>query len=378
MLLSIDIHQLTAALARSGYFFTNMKPSKLILSDGTTFTGLSPDWQKDIFGGEVVFTTGMTGYVETLTDPSYAGQIIAFTYPLIGNYGVPGMKDWEAKKIHANGVVVDWACQNYSHPAGLISLLAWLKEQKIPIITSVDTRALTKILRQFGTKPGLINCAPAITAAKTEFLLKSIVQGNKNLVDRVSIKQTKLYGQGKRKIIVVDCGLKENIIRSLLSFDLAIQRVPYDYDYTNEKFAGLLLSNGPGDPTECQATIKILKKAIKLKKPIFGICLGTQIMALAAGAKTYKLPYGHRGQNQPCLDTETKRCYITSQNHGYAVAEQTLSKDWYVNFKNLNDNSVEGIAHKKLPFFAVQFHPEANPGPTDTAWLFDKFYKLIK
>lgn len=355
-----------------------MLSARLILHNNTVFTGLSPDWQKDTFAGEVVFTTGMTGYVETLTDPSYAGQIITFTYPLIGNYGVPNKKFWEAKKIHANGVVVDWACQNYSHPVGLMSLLAWLKEQKVPIITGIDTRALTKILRQSGTMPGLINYATDSTNSKIKFLLKSVIQENKNLVAKVSIKQKRIYGHGKRKIIVVDCGIKENIIRSLLSFDLTIHRVPHDYDYTNENFAGVLLSNGPGDPVECRATIKILKKAMGLKKPIFGICLGTQIMALAAGAKTYKLPYGHRGQNQPCIDTQTRHCYITSQNHGYAVKEKTLPKDWYVSFKNLNDSSVEGITHKKLPFSAVQFHPEASPGPTDTAWLFNKFYKLIK
>jgi carbamoyl-phosphate synthase small subunit len=206
----------------------------------------------------------------------------------------------------------------------------------------------------------------------------SFVDPNKtHLVSRVSIQKPKTYGKGKKRIIAVDCGMKENIIRNLLEFPVTVKRVPFDYDYTNERYDGVFLSNGPGDPARCVETIAILKKAIKLKKPIFGICLGSQLMALAAGGKTYKLPYGHRGHNQPCQDTETGRCYLTSQNHGYAMREKTLPKGWSVNFRNLNDGSVEGVAHDTLPFFSVQFHPEAAPGPTDTAGLFETFFGLL-
>lgn len=346
-------------------------PSQLILQNGQKIIGSSPTWQNNqTFYGEVVFNTGMTGYVETLTDPSYKGQILTFTYPLIGNYGVPNPRFWESKKIHAVGVVVSETCENWSHYQGTESLLQWLKEQKVPIITGVDTRVLTKILRESGVMLG------AISAPKEK--IKSFLDPNQqNLVAQVSIAKNQIYGQGKKKIILVDCGMKENILRSLLKFSLTIKRVPYDYDYTKEKFDGIFLSNGPGDPTQCQTTIQVLKKATQKKKPIFGICLGTQLLALAAGAKTYKLPFGHRGQNQPCLDLKTKKCYITSQNHGYAVKEKTLPIGWQVDFKNLNDSSIEGISHKNLPFFSVQFHPEAAPGPTDTGWLFEKFYQLL-
>ncbi|MFA4830612.1 MAG: glutamine-hydrolyzing carbamoyl-phosphate synthase small subunit [Patescibacteria group bacterium] len=385
-------------------------PSKLILKNKTQFPGYSPSWQTDWYSGEVVFTTGMTGYVETLTDPSYAGQIIVFTYPLIGNYGVPavktprwgvsgarwgvsrhGISGWESNKIHAAGVVVSEACENWSHADGKLSLLEWLKEQKVPIITGVDTRALTKMLREYGVMLGAINTRHEARNTRHETRntkLETIVRlpitnykfidpNKKNLVAKVSCKKKKTYGKGKKIIFAVDCGMKESIMRELKKFDLTIHRVPYNYDYTKEKFDGVVLSNGPGDPMMANETIEILKRAMKFKKPIFGICLGSQLMGLAAGAKTYKLPYGHRGQNQPVIETATKRCYITSQNHGYAVNEKSLPRDWRVNFRNLNDGSVEGVAHKRLPFFSVQFHPEAAPGPTDTARLFRQFYELL-
>jgi len=344
--------------------------SQLILQNDTRFTGLSPAWQKGVFGGEVVFTTGMTGYVESLTDPSYKGQIITFTYPLIGNYGIPDPKTWESKKIHAAGVVVSEACENWSQSDGKKSLFDWLKEQKVPIITGVDTRALTKILRETGVMLGAI--------AEGKISIKKFVDPNKeNLVAQVSTSKPQTYGGGKKNIIVVDCGMKENILRSLKNYPYTIKRVPYNYDYTQENFDAIFLSNGPGDPMMCADTIKILKKAMNFKKPIFGICLGLQLMTLAAGGKTYKLPYGHRGQNQPCIETKTGRCFVTSQNHGFAADAKTLPNDWEVTFTNLNDGSVEGIEHRNLPFFAVQFHPEAAPGPTDMEWLFEKFYKSI-
>lgn len=342
----------------------------LILENGTRFHGMAPSWQQQPFFGEVVFTTGMTGYPESLTDPSYAGQILTFTFPLIGNWGVPDKQHWESTKIHAKGVVVSHACTHWSHHTGLMSLTEWLKCQNVPLITSIDTRELTKTLRQKGTMAGAIVNAQ-IQAPKFPS------HENTHWVSHVSIKNHQSYNSGKKTIIAVDCGMKENIIRSLQCLNATIKRVPHDYDYTHEPYDGIFLSNGPGDPTTCVKTIDILKKAIAIEKPIFGICLGAQLLALAAGGSTYKLPFGHRGQNQPCIDLETKRCYITSQNHGYAVAAESLPSNWIVSFKNLNDGSVEGIRHKTKPYFAVQFHPEASPGPTDTLWLFNKFYEYL-
>ncbi len=385
-----------------GDFFVT-KPTKLVLAGGQSYEGMAPEWQSDSLIGETVFNTGMTGYVETLTDPSYAGQILVFTYPLLGNYGVPGPETWESAKIHLRGVVVSELTENWSHEGSLRSLGAWLRAQNVPIITGVDTRALTKYLRTRGTMAGVISSSE--TAPNLEnAALKTI---------KVSIDQPQILNPGKPKtIIAVDCGMKENILRHLTGLGLTVKRVPHNYDYTAETYDGVFISNGPGDPTDYQETIAVLQKAMSQNKPVFGICLGTQLMALAAGATTYKLRFGHRGHNQPVLSARTSeidamqgddedrsktysdvrrartadsdavvrelryspgRGYITSQNHGYAIAEDSLPSDWRVTFRNLNDNSVEGIAHVTKPFSAVQFHPEAAPGPTDTAWLFKDF-----
>ena len=337
----------------------------LTLADGAVFHGTVPENQTTSLPGEVVFNTGMTGYVESLTDPSYAGQILVFTYPLIGNYGVD-LRQVESGKIQVSGVVVSESTEGWSHAKADRSLATWLQSQKIPLITNVDTRALTKYLRSRGTMAGAIGA-------------KSIDLKNVKLEKKiVSIEIPIIYNKIRRKkVILVDCGAKENIIRSLVALPLQVKRVPFDYDYTKEAYDGVLLSNGPGDPMDYAAAIATTKNAIKLGKPIFGICLGNQILALAAGAKTYKLKYGHRGHNQPCFETETKRAYITSQNHGYAIDEKSLPRGWRVSFTNLNDGSVEGIEHVSKPFFSVQFHPEANPGPTDTKELFERFYKKL-
>lgn len=341
------------------------KPAKLYLSDGTEFNGAAPAWQTKTYSGEVVFNTGMTGYVESLTDPSYAGQILVFTYPLIGNYGVQ-TDSAESGKIQASGVIVSEASTNWSHGGSDRSLQEWLQSQDIPILTGVDTRALTKHLRTKGTMMGAIGVKPS--KAKALKIEKRFV----------SVEKPKTYNAGKlKKVILVDCGSKENILRSLLKMPVQIKRVPYDYDYTNEQFDGVLLSNGPGNPADYKATTTIVRGAMTKGKPIFGICLGSQIMGLAAGAKTYKLKFGHRGHNQPCLDIQDNLGFITSQNHGYAIEEKSLPKNWAVSFRNLNDGSVEGIMHKSKPFFSVQFHPEACPGPTDTEWLFERFYKSL-
>jgi carbamoyl-phosphate synthase small subunit len=358
---------LKAGHPERGDFF-NFLPAELVLSDGTRFPGFSPQWQEGEYFGEVVFNTGMTGYVESLTDPSYSGQILTFTYPLIGNYGVSAPSTWESEKIHAHGVVVSEACENWSHSGSQYSLLEWLHQQGIPIITRVDTRALTKHLRAAGTMTGVISMHPGKTRkVEKKFVTPLVIP---------SVTFTHQTGK-KKRVIVVDCGMKQNILRSLLTFPVEAKQVPATYDYTGEAFDGILLSNGPGDPLQYEETITILRKALKVHKPIFGICLGSQLLGLAAGAKTYKLQYGHRGHNQPCQDTHTKRCYLTSQNHGYALDERTFPKGWKVNFRNLNDDSVEGIEHVNKPWFSVQFHPEATPGPTDTAWLFDRFYHSL-
>ena len=298
----------------------------------------------------------MTGYVESLTDPSYSGQILVFTYPLIGNYGVSDKSTWESEKIHATGVVVSEASEVFAR---------WLDSQGVPFITSVDTRALTKYLRSRGTMLGAITNHGSWNMKqnfKTPF---------------VSIPKPILYNtQYKQTIILVDCGMKMNILRELMKLNFMIKRVPMSYDYSNEDFAGVVLSNGPGDPADYTETIRVTRNVYRQNKPMMGICLGSQIMGLAAGAKTYKLKFGHRGHNQP-VQMDDGKCFVTSQNHGYAVDEKKLPKDWYVNFRNLNDNSVEGVAHKTKPFFSVQFHPEACPGPTDTRWLFKKFHELL-
>jgi carbamoyl-phosphate synthase small subunit len=336
---------------------------KLYLEDGAIIEGQN-------FGaplcasGEVVFSTGMTGYVESLTDPSFAGQILVCTYPLIGNYGVPHPSKFESERIHAAGLIVSEYSQEYSHYDAKGSLAAWLQASEVPALTGVDTRALTKRLRERGVMLGQIS-----DTEPDEFPDPN----RENLVSHVSIKAPRTYGSGRARIVLVDCGTKENIIRSLTHGDVTLTRVPWNYDFTQEPFDALVISNGPGDPEMCLPTVHHIRKAMRMGVPILGVCLGNQLLALAAGASTYKLKYGHRGQNQPCTDAVTGRCHITSQNHGFAVDAATLPTSWNVWFTNANDGSVEGIRHTSKPWRSVQFHPEASPGPTDTAWIFDDF-----
>jgi len=347
----------------------------LVLEDGSIFEGMVIGHVESI-AGEVVFNTGMVGYPETLTDPSYRGQILSLTYPLIGNYGVPrsqtvdGLIDvFESNKIHIQGLIMTDYSFEYSHWNAEKSLDAWLQEHNVVGLYGVDTRQLTKKLRQRGSMLGKI-----VTTGRD----RDFYDPNRdNLVQLVSVKEPLVYGNGKKKVVLIDCGGKFNIIRSLVRRGVQVKRVPWDYDFLSEDFDGVMISNGPGDPQMCQATVGIVRRLLAGNRPVFGICLGHQILSLAAGAETYKMKFGHRSQNQPCRELGTERCYITSQNHGFAVNPNGLSSDWTPWFVNANDGSNEGIRHQTKPFMSVQFHPEATPGPMDTSHLFDRFIDLL-
>jgi carbamoyl-phosphate synthase small subunit len=353
---------------------SDKRKGTLVLEDGSVFEGYSFGSPKAV-SGEVVFNTGMVGYPESLTDPSYKGQILVLTYPLIGNYGVPrdgvdGLPTaFESHRIQIQGLVVSQHSFEYSHWNAARSLADWLKEHDVPALYGVDTRMLTKRLREKGIMLGKI--------ILSEETLELHDPNNDNLVSLVSVKQPVRYDGGKKRVVVVDCGCKNSIIRSLLARGVTVIKVPWNYDFLSENFDGVLISNGPGDPKICGETILTVKKAMEENYPIFGLCLGHQILALAAGADTYKLKFGHRSQNQPCIQAGTRRCYITSQNHGYAVVNEALPDGWEPWFTNANDGTNEGIRHRSRPFMSVQFHPEAAPGPVDTGHLFDEFLSLL-
>jgi len=350
---------------------------QLVLDDGTRISGQPFGAVKSI-SGEVVFNTAMTGYPESLADPSYKGQILTLTYPLVGNYGVPGKdlknlisSNFESDRIHISGLVISTYSAEYSHWNALESLSDWPKAHNVPGLCGVDTRALTKILREKGTMLGKL-----IQTDEDE--IDFYDPNLENLVSQVSVKKKTVYDRGDYRILLVDCGVKNNIIRCLMETEATVIRVPWDYNFTGEDYDGIVISNGPGDPQMGTTTIENIKKVLGDEKPIFGICLGNQILALASGAQTYKLKYGHRGFNQPVLHVGTKRAYITSQNHGFAVDGASLTPGWEPFFVNLNDGTNEGLRHKNKPFFSTQFHPEASGGPTDTRFLFDHFMDLVK
>lgn len=350
------------------------RKGRLILEDGSEFTGYSFGYEESI-SGELVFNTAMTGYPESLTDPSYKGQILLLTYPSIGNYGVPEttveddmLKFFESEKIHVSALIISDYSSKYNHWNASMSLGDWLKEQQVPGLFGIDTRMLTKHIREKGAMLAKIVFDNDI----------NFYDPNKdNLVAQVSCEQKQIYGNGDLKILLIDCGVKNNIIRYLLKFNTTVIRVPWDYDITSENYDGLFISNGPGDPVMCSETIGSLRFAINRDKPIFGICLGHQLLSLASGASTYKLKFGHRSHNQPVLEVGTNDAYMTSQNHGFAVDGNTIASEWKEYFVNLNDFSNEGLIHKKKPFFSTQFHPEASSGPTDTAFLFDEFIERV-
>ena len=356
-----------------------MKDVRLVLQDGTTFPGKSFGYDAPV-AGEVVFNTAMMGYPESLTDPSYAGQIMVLTYPLVGNYGVPafsiednGLPTFmESDRIYATALVVSDYSEQYSHWNAVESLGDWLKREKVPGVTGIDTRALTKVLREQGVMMGKIvfdeETAP-------DFSPYSSI----NWVERVSCKDVIRYNEGAgRRVVLVDCGVKSNIIRCLTERGCEVVRVPWNYDYTGMEFDGLFLANGPGDPDRCVAAVEVLKKQMSAsRKPICGICMGNQLLAKAGGATIYKLKYGHRSHNQPVREVGTSRCYVTSQNHGYAVDASTLGNDWRELFVNMNDGSNEGIRHQTNPWFSSQFHPEACAGPVDTEFMFDRFIETL-
>ncbi|CAK0776253.1 Carbamoyl-phosphate synthase small chain [Gammaproteobacteria bacterium] len=348
------------------------KTMKLIFRDRTTFEGESFGAEANV-AGEVVFNTAMTGYVETLTDPSYCGQILVVAYPLVGNYGVPN-GPFESERIQITGLVVAHYSENPSHYTQQRSLGEWCKSQGIPAVCGVDTRSLTRYLREFGTSNGKLLIDDEMKATNVTMLAPA------DYLKIVAPKITLRYGSWDTKILMVDTGGKENIVRSLINRQASVIRTPWNSDW--EKFLpevdGVFFPNGPGDPMDALSLIEQIRHLLNSDMPIFGICLGNQLLALASGAKTVKMKYGHRSINQPVRDLSTGRCYISSQNHGYVVHTQSLQEGWNPWFVNINDQTNEGIRHIHKPIFSVQFHPEACPGPHDAAFLFDEYINVVR
>ncbi len=354
----------------------------LALEDGSVLEGRGFGAGAKV-SGEVVFNTGMVGYPESITDPSYRGQILCQTYPLVGNYGVDP-ESFESPKPQISGYIVAECCERPSHVRSRKSLDSWLSESGTPGISGVDTRALSKKLRTRGVMLGILSTLPGDLDARSlsEEARRIPDPNERDLVSEVTIDRARFYDRDRgKRIVLIDCGVKENIIRSLLGRGVGVVRVPAGTDFRKIMDLapnGVVISNGPGDPKKCVALIQLVRQIMIDRVPILGVCLGNQILALAAGADTYKLKFGHRSQNQPCLEAGTGRCHITSQNHGYAVDPGRLPSGWKPWFTNANDGTNEGIIHSRKPFRSVQFHPEAAPGPTDTRFIFDGFLETIR
>jgi carbamoyl-phosphate synthase small subunit len=365
--------------------------AKLMLEDGTVFDGIGFGYPSET-AGEVVFNTGMVGYTETLTDPSYRGQILCLTYPLVGNYGVPSydIKDeyglpkfFESDGIQVKGLLIHDLSNIASHWSCIKTLDQWLYEEKVPGIYNIDTRELTKKLRVHGVMMGAIIVSE--NAINESLLKKRLARARYeelNFMPEVSTKGAQEYGdKSKDCVVVLDTGVKYSIIRNIMRTGYRVVRLPWHATYEqtmsyNPK--GVVISNGPGDPKVCSSTIKTASKLINTSTPTLGICLGNQILALAGGANTYKLRFGHRGQNKPCVDMRNNQVYVTSQNHGYGIEPKSLVKTGFkVWFSNVDDNTVEGFEHKSKPIIAVQFHPEASPGPYDCMFVFDRFREIM-
>lgn len=358
------------------------------IKNGPSFHGISFGANTNV-AGEAVFTTSLVGYPESMTDPSYTGQILVFTQPLIGNYGVPSgevrdefnlLKYFESPHVHVVGIIVSEYAYQYSHWTAVESLANWCQREYIAAVTGVDTREIVQYLREQGSSLARITVGDASPAHYVDPM-------STHLVEKVATKQPYYVPSSAPvcTVALIDCGVKENIVRCLVSRGANVVVFPFDYKIQEvaDQFDGVFISNGPGDPLFCEKTIANLKALLNNPKlvslPIFGICLGHQLLALASGAKTVKLKYGNRAHNIPAMDLTTGRCYITSQNHGYAVDADTLPKDqWQPFFINLNDNSNEGMIHLRRPIFSTQFHPEAKGGPMDTAVLFDKYFQNIQ
>jgi carbamoyl-phosphate synthase small subunit len=353
----------------------------LVLRDGSVFYGKGFGAEA-ISTGELVFNTGFCGYQEMLTDPSYAGQILTAAYPLIGNYGV-NKDDFESERIQVRGFVVRELCEKPFHMKSKETLDEFMKRFDIPSVYDVDTRAIVRKIREAGVMPACLAVYSGTEPEKEELLEKAMKLDYSKIdfVEKVTTKERKEYQtSGEKKVVLIDCGVKMSIIRELLKRNISVVSVPARTEageILSMKPDGVLISNGPGDPELLAYAANTARKLIQ-KLPMFGICLGHQIIAHAVGGRTFKLKFGHRGSNHPVKEVESGRVYITSQNHGYVVDEKSLPKDFIVTHRNCNDNTVEGIRHKELPVFSVQYHPEASPGPLDSRHLFDRFAEMIK
>jgi carbamoyl-phosphate synthase small subunit len=363
----------------------------LILEDGTIFEGMGFGYSTTSFG-EAVFNTGMSGYTEALTDPSYSGQILTLTYPLVGNYGVPDpmakdldgiRKNFESERIQARGLVVHELSLMSSHWNLALTLDEWLYNEKIPGISGIDTRDLTTKLRTSGVMMAAI--AVSDNPIDVQELKKKLENAKKyndeEFMDSVSTKEPQTFGSESESIVIIDTGVKNAILRNVRSLGYKVIKVPWNYSLEkilNYNPKAIVFSNGPGDPIKCTETMKTAKDILQKNIPTLGICLGAQILALAGGASTYKLKYGHRGQNKSCIDLDNNQVYVTSQNHGYCIDPKSLKNtDFKLWFENADDKTVEGIKHKQKKIIAVQFHPEASPGPFDCMFIFEKLKKLI-